>query len=426
MNWRILTWTPDLSTRLLRAAQPPLPSVEHIFQAVQERGDTALRELTSRYDGVELSAFRLPEDEIERATVAPALAEAIHAAYENIRSFHLRQLPTEVVVETRPGVLCGLRYVPLERVGLYVPGGTAPLISTVLMLGIPAQLAGVPRLALATPPDREGGIHPAILYAARLCGITEIYRLGGAQAIAALALGTESIPSVAKIAGPGNRYVQAAKLEAARRGIAIDMPAGPSEVVVVADDSTPPEWIAADLLAQAEHGADSMVVFITPVESLVPAVEAAMQRLLHGNPRRPLIEETLSHSRAVIVPDLETGITIADSLAPEHLILAVEGAERFLPLVKKSGSVFLGALTPESAGDYASGTNHVLPTGGAARSYGSLTVLSFMRSFTYQKLSSLGIQHLTPVVLTLAEAEGLPAHAEAMRLRYAAIQNPSH
>lgn len=419
--WQVLRWVPDFPVQALRAAQPPLPSVEHIFEAVQTKGDAALQELTARYDGVKLTDFRLSGDEIEAATISSELAEAIQRAYENIWAFHLRQLPGELVVETQPGVLCGLRYVPLERVGLYVPGGTAPLISTVLMLGIPAQLAGVPQIALATPPDREGRIHPAILYAARLCGITEIYRLGGAQAIAAFALGTERIPSVDKIAGPGNRFVQAAKLEAARRGIAIDMPAGPSEVVVIADNHTPADWIAADLLAQAEHGTDSLVLFITPIEPLIPAVESAMQRLLQYNPRRTFIEETLAHSRALIVPNLETAVAVGDALAPEHLILAVEQPERFLPMLKRSGSVFLGAHTPESAGDYASGTNHVLPTGGTARSYGSLTVLSFMRSFTYQQLTSEGVRALTPTVLALAEAEGLPAHAEAMRLRHAAI-----
>ncbi|MCX8112981.1 MAG: histidinol dehydrogenase [Bacteroidia bacterium] len=405
----------------LRADQPSLPDVAEFFKVVKEQGDRALYEMTARYDGIHLSALRVPPEAIEAATVAEPLAEAIHAAYENLRAFHLRQLPAEVVVETQPGVLCGLRYAPLRRVGLYVPGGTAPLISTALMLGVPAQIAGVSEVVLATPPSPSGKVHPGILYAARLCGIREVYQIGGAQAIAAFAVGTETIAPVDKIAGPGNRYVQAAKLEAARRGIAIDMPAGPSEVVVVADETAPPAWIAADLLAQAEHGPDSLVGLLSPSSALLSAVENALSHLLSRIPRRAQAEATLSHSWAVEVPDLETAIRIADEVAPEHLILACTEPERFLSMLRRVGSVFLGIMTPESAGDYTSGTNHVLPTGGTARSYGSLTVLSFMRSFTYQRLTADGVRRLTPAVLTLAEAEGLSAHAEAMLLRYAAL-----
>ncbi|MEN3040343.1 MAG: histidinol dehydrogenase [Bacteroidia bacterium] len=421
MKWRHYRWAPGFPAEELRAAQPPLPSVEAIFQLVEEKGDAALYELTQQYDGVQLSTLRIPEEEIQKAQVPPALAEAIQTAYENIWSFHLRQRPQEIVVETQKGVLCGLRYVPLQRVGLYIPGGTAPLISTVLMLSIPAKVAGVPQIALATPPTSNGRVPEALLYAAKVCEVSEVYCVGGAQAIAAFAIGTPSIPSVHKIAGPGNRFVQAAKLEAARRGVAIDMPAGPSEVIVLADDSASPEWVAADLLAQAEHGSDSLVGLITTHEPLVPAVEAAIASQLSRNPRRPFIEDTLSRSWTLTVPDLLTGIEVINAIAPEHLILACEQAETYLSYLYHVGSVFLGHLTPESAGDYASGTNHVLPTGGMARSFGSLTVLSFMRSFTYQQLTPEGIKILTPAVLRLAEAEGLPAHAEAMRLRYAAI-----
>lgn len=421
MKWNLYHWVPDFEIARLRQQQPPLPDVQPIFAAVREKGDSALRTFTAQWDGVELDSLRLPPSALESISIPSELAAAIETAYHNLYRFHAEQRPREIIVETQPGVLCGLRYVPLARVGLYVPGGTAPLLSTVLMLGVPAQLAGVPSVALATPPQPDGTLHPAILYAARLCGISEIYRIGGAQAIAAFALGTETIAPVCKIAGPGNRYVQAAKLEAARLGIAIDMPAGPSEVIVVADSTARPDWVAADLLAQAEHGPDSLVGLITPAESLLSQVTQEISRQLPTHPRKAYIEATLAHSWALHVPDWETAITIADTLAPEHLILACEAPEKWLGRLRQAGSVFLGHLTPESAGDYASGTNHVLPTGGTARSYGSLTVLSFMRSFTYQQLTPQGLRHLTPVIQALAEAEGLPAHASAMQVRYASL-----
>lgn len=421
MNWNEYTWQPGFSVERLRQQQPPLPDVSPIFAAVKARGDAALRELTAKWDGVETKQLRVPPETIAQASVPSELAAAIETAYHNLYRFHAAQRPQEVVLETLPGILCGLRYVPLARVGLYVPGGTAPLFSTVLMLGIAAQLAGVPSVALASPPQPNGEIHPAILYAAHRCGITEIYQVGGAQAIAAFAYGTESIAPVHKIAGPGNRYVQAAKLEAARLGIAIDMPAGPSEVVVVADATARPDWVAADLLAQAEHGPDSLVGLITPYPKLIPQVSEAITSQVAHHPRRSAIESTLTHSWALHVPDMETAIAVADAVAPEHLILACESPQKWLNHLRKVGSVFLGHLTPESAGDYASGTNHVLPTGGTARSYGSLTVLSFMRSFTYQQLSPEGLRQLTSTVVTLAEAEGLPTHAYAMQVRHASL-----
>lgn len=424
MKWQVFHWAPDFPVEKLRAAQPPLPDVQAVFEAVAREGDGALYRLTEEWDGVRLSHLRLPPEAIEAATVPSPLAEAIQKAYEHLLRFHRRQVPEEVVIETAPGILCGLRHVPIERVGLYVPGGTAPLFSTVLMLGVAAQVAGVPSVALATPPNQEGKVSAAILYAARLCGISEIYTVGGAQAIAAFALGTETILPVAKIAGPGNRFVQAAKLEAARRGVAIDMPAGPSEVVVVADAEASPEWVAADLLAQAEHGPDSLIGLITPSSRLLSAVEAALTHQLKAHPRFQYIAETLQRSWALLTPSLEIAVEIADKIAPEHLILACEEAGRFLPTLRRCGSVFLGYWSPESAGDYASGTNHVLPTGGTARSYGSLTVQTFLRSFTYQKLSPEGVKYLSPTVITMAEAEGLPSHAEAMRLRYEKVQTP--
>ncbi len=420
--WQTHQWTPDFRSEKLRAQQPPLPDVHFIFTAVENEGEAALRRFTQMWDGVTLSgSIAMPIPLKETLPVAPALAQAIEIAYANLRAFHEPQRPKPIQVETMPGVRCGLRYVPLNRVGLYVPGGTAPLFSTVLMLGVPAQIAQVPEIYLCTPPQSDGTVAPAVLYTAALCGIKAVWRVGGAQAIAALAIGTESLPKVDKIVGPGNRYVEAAKLEAARRGIAIDMPAGPSEVIVIADSTARPEWVAWDLLAQAEHGPDSLVGLITTHPPLIEAVHAHLTAALSHHPRASFISQTLRHSWALIVPTLTEALAVANEIASEHLLLAVENPHAHLPAIHTAGSVFLGPWTPESAGDYASGTNHVLPTRGFARSYGSLTVSTFMRSFTYQELTPEGIQALAPTVLTLAEAEGLPAHAEAMRLRHAAL-----
>jgi len=420
--WRVYLYEAGFRTAELRAHQPPLPEVGFIFEAIGSEGDAALRRFTAQWDGVSLpSDISIPVPSPEEIPIPAPLAQAIKTAYENIRAFHLAQRPVPYEVETMPGVRCGLRYVPLRRVGMYVPGGAAPLFSTVLMLGVPAQIAEVPEVYLCTPPQRDGSIHPAILYAAALCGIRRVWRCGGAQAIAAMAIGTESIPRVDKIFGPGNRYVEAAKLEAARRGVAIDMPAGPSEVVVIADEFALPRWIAWDLLAQAEHGPDSLVGFITTYPPHIDAVWHEISQALTQHPRAAYIRETLQHSWALVVPSPEEAIAIANEVAPEHLIIALREAENWLSSIKTAGSVFLGIWTPESAGDYASGTNHVLPTRGFARSYGSLTVSAFMRSFTYQTLSVEGVRALAPTVATLAEAEGLPAHAKAMNLRYEAI-----
>jgi histidinol dehydrogenase len=420
--WRVFAYEPGFSGATLRAQQPPLPEVGFIFEAIKAEGDAALRRFTAEWDGVEIEGdFRVAVPPPAEIPLPSAHKAAIERAYRNIHAFHQHQKPRPYEVETMPGVRCGVRYVPLERVGLYVPGGSAPLFSTVLMLGVPAAIAEVPEVYLCTPPARDGSVHPAILYAAALCGVRHIWRCGGAQAIAAMALGTESLPRMDKIFGPGNRYVEAAKLEAARRGVAIDMPAGPSEVVVIADASARPLWVAWDLLAQAEHGPDSLVGLITTSPPLIEAVQTHLREALAAHPRASYIAETLRHSWALTVPSLETALALANEIAPEHLILALSDAEKWLPAVKTAGSVFLGHWTPESAGDYASGTNHVLPTRGFARSYASLTVGAFLRSLTYQSLSEDGVRGLASTVITMAEAEGLPAHAKAMTLRYEAL-----
>ncbi|MCX7606984.1 MAG: histidinol dehydrogenase [Bacteroidia bacterium] len=421
MKWHLYEWSEGFSIRSLRREPASLPFVEEVFSRVAAEGDEALLAYTRLWDGVSLARLRVPVQEIESARVSPSLAAAIERAYANIYSFHSLQRPKEIVTETEEGVLCGLRYVPIRRVGLYIPGGTAPLFSTVLMLGVPAQIAGVPSVAMAMPPSPSGTVHPAVLYAARLCGISEIYTVGGAQAIAAFAIGTATIPAVDKIFGPGNRYVQAAKLEAVRRGVAIDMPAGPSEVVIVTDETALPLWVAADLIAQAEHGPDSLVGLVSPSRELIQQVSESLYQQVSMHPRRRFIESSLEGSWALWVPDMDTALTVVEEVAPEHLILACKSPESWLSRLHRVGSVFLGPLTPESAGDYASGTNHVLPTGGAARGYSSLTVLSFLRSFTYQRLTLEGVRSLSPTVISMAEAEELPAHAQAMKLRYASL-----
>ncbi len=420
--WQVYSYEAGFAIERLRERQPPLPEVGFVFEAVASEGDAALRRFTAEWDGVkiegDLSIAVPPPSQI---ALPSSLARAIETAYQNIYAFHLAQQPMPFEVETMPGVRCGIRYIPLSRVGLYVPGGSAPLFSTVLMLGVPAQIAQVPGVYLCTPPQKDGSIHLAILYAAALCGLDRVWRCGGAQAIAAMTMGTESLPRMDKIFGPGNRYVEAAKLEAARRGVAIDMPAGPSEVVVVADETAPADWVAWDLLAQAEHGPDSLVGLITTHPPLIDAVWQKLSQALRLHPRAPYIQETLRHSWAVTTPSLQEALTIANAVAPEHLILAIQHAEKWLPDVQTAGSVFLGMWTPESAGDYASGTNHVLPTRGFARSYGSLTVSAFMRSLTYQVLSEEGVRALAPTVMVMAESEGLFAHAQAMALRYEAV-----
>lgn len=392
--------------------------VADIVQEVKARGDAAVRQFSERFDKAKLANFRVPSTEIMAAPgqIASPLREAMERAIANVTAFHEAERPRPVSVETTPGVFCELQWRPIDTVGFYIPGGTAPLFSTLIMQSVPSWVAGNRRRVLCTPPRRDGKVNPVMLAAAQLCGLTEIYAVGGAQAIAAMAYGTESIPKVDKISGPGNMYVTQAKQIVARDpdGAAIDMPAGPSEVMVVTESSPRPDWIAADLLAQAEHDVDAQSILITTDPKLPERVLKEIERQLAILPRKDIAGKSLQQNgRIIIAADMRTAIEISNRYAPEHLLLHNEDGFRWLPDVKHAGSVFLGPWTPESAGDYASGTNHVLPTYGYARAYSGLTVTSYMKSMSVQRITREGIKKLGPVIVTLAEGEGLQAHAAA-------------
>ena len=392
---------------------------KNVFDEVKANQDKALLGFTERFDGVKLGSIYATDLELSRAAalVDPQLVLAINQAYSNIYKFHKAQKPESVEVETTPGVVCRQEYRRIERVGLYIPGGSASLFSTLLMLAIPAKLAGSNEIILTTPPLKDGSIPPAVAYVAQLCGISQVLKLGGVQAIAALALGTEQTKPVYKIAGPGNQYVMAAKDYAVQLGIAIDLPAGPSEVLVIADASANPKFIAADLLSQAEHGPDSQVIFLTTSEDLLERTFEALKELLVGLNRKDIIKESLKSARFIYFNTLQECFKFSNAYAPEHLILALDQADNYSSLVLNAGSVFLGHLTPESAGDYASGTNHTLPTKGYARSYGGVCVVTFLKKVTFQMISQQGLDLLAPTIETMAKAEGLEAHALAATLR---------
>jgi histidinol dehydrogenase len=390
-----------------------------ILHAVQKDGDAALRRFSAQFDGFASEALEVTEAEMIQAELelSEALKLAIRQAYANIRQFHSMQWEQEQRIETMPEVTCWRKSVPIGRVGLYIPGGTAPLFSTVLMLGIPAQLAGCAEVILCSPPQKDGQVHPAVLFAAGLCGIRRIFKVGGAQAIGAMAYGTESIPRVWKIFGPGNAWVTAAKQMVSLDGVAIDMPAGPSEVCVVADAHANPVFVAADLLSQAEHGPDSQVLLISDKEDLIHAVERELELQLQTLPRLDFARQSLGNSHALLVRDLAEALVWSNAYAPEHLILSVQDAESWSAQVTDAGSVFLGSFTPESAGDYASGTNHTLPTSGYARAYSGVSLDSFLKKITFQQISPEGLALLAPTIVTMAQAEGLEAHARAVELR---------
>lgn len=393
--------------------------VKPILTKVQKNGDKALRKFAQEYDHVQLESLLVTAEEIQAATelVSQELIEAIAVAKTNIERFHAAQRTPELIEEVMPGVVCRRKNVAIQRVGLYIPGGTAPLFSTVLMLGIPAQLAGCKEIILCTPPNREGKVHPAILYTAQLIGITQIIKVGGAQAIAALTFGTETVPQVDKIFGPGNQYVTAAKQLATKYGVAIDMPAGPSELLVYADETAIPAFVASDLLSQAEHGVDSQVVLVTPSEKFAKKVLKEINEQLEQLPRKDVAFKALQNSTAVVMENEENALELINAYAPEHLIIAVEKEEAAVEAIYNAGSVFIGNYTPESAGDYASGTNHTLPTYGYARNYSGVSLDSFVKKITYQKISSEGLKKLGPVVEIMAANELLEAHKNAVTIR---------
>lgn len=393
--------------------------VQAIVTDVAENGDTALRRYTLQFDNVTLEEIQVPEAELAGAAaeISESLKNAIGQAGRNIEKFHAAQLETPEVIETMPGVRCWRKSVAIDSVGLYIPGGTAPLFSTILMLGIPARLAGCREIVLCTPPGADGRVHPAILYTAAVTGITRVYKVGGVQAIAAMAFGTRTIPRVDKIFGPGNQYVTCAKQLVSKAGVAIDMPAGPSELAVLADDSAVPAFVAADLLSQAEHGIDSQVLLVTTSPSILTATLDEIDRQIRDLPREQIARQALVKSRAVLVKTLREAIDLVNQYAPEHLILSVTDDEAVGGQIIHAGSVFLGNFSPESVGDYASGTNHTLPTNGNARAYSGVSVDSFVRKITFQKLSPAGLVGIAPVVEEMAATEGLQGHRNAVTLR---------
>ncbi len=418
-QWESLLKRPEADSRTMESL------LAEVFEAVRQQGDRAVLDFTRKFDRVVPAQIRMQVSELEkRASEVPDdLREAMDLAYENISAFHRAQQTPQVAVETRPGVLCWQAKKPVGKVGIYIPGGSAPLFSTVLMLAIPAQIAGCDEIVLCSPPDAEGSLHPAICYAALRCGVTTVCRVGGIQAIAALTYGTESIPSVFKIFGPGNQYVTQAKQWATRLGVAIDMPAGPSELLVVADDTADPEFVAADLLSQAEHGPDSQVLLLTDAPGFSEKVQEALQDQLPTLPRKDIAARALAHSRAILLAGREDLADMVNAYGPEHLIICHREEAYLLDQLQNAGSVFLGNYTPESAGDYASGTNHTLPTNGYARQYSGVNLDSYYKSITYQRISASGLRNIGPAIETMAGAEGLEAHKRAVSLRLESLQN---
>lgn len=411
--WPTLLARPAMDTAQLEDA------VIGILDDIRSTGDAAVKKYTARFDGAELTDLQVSNEELLRAEslLTNELKAAIRTAQRNIETFHAQQVVQPEVIETMPGVRCWRKNVGIEKVGLYIPGGTAPLFSTVLMLGVPARLAGCKEIVLCSPPNRDGQIHPAILFAAQLVGVTKIFKAGGVQAIGAMAYGTESVPQVYKIFGPGNQYVTAAKQRVSRAGTAIDMPAGPSEVLVCADESASPAFVAADLLSQAEHGADSQVVLVAFTENFVARVQQELELQVARLPRAEIARKALNNSMAIVVADYEEAVDLINAYAPEHLILSVQAVEIMAEQIINAGSVFMGNFTPESVGDYASGPNHTLPTNGHARAYSGVSLDSFVKKITFQQVSQEGLAILGPVVEEMAIAEELVAHQQAVRIR---------
>lgn len=397
--------------------------VKKVFEEVRELGDEAIIKYTKEFDKVEFTSFALPlQSFIDCEKNIPAeLIEAIHVAKKNIETFHVAQIDTIRKVETMPGVQCWRESRAIERVGLYIPGGSAPLFSTILMLGIPAQIAGCKEIILCTPPDKNGQVDPVILYTAKLVGIRSVFLVGGIQAIAGMAFGTQTIPKVDKIFGPGNQYVMAAKTEAMKY-VAIDMPAGPSEVLVIADETAVPAFVAADLLAQAEHGPDSQVILLSTNAELIDNVKNEIDEQLKSLPRKQIIEQALQSSKCILLKDLKTCFTYSNAYAPEHLIMAIANPLEWIDEIGNAGSVFLGHYSPESAGDYASGTNHTLPTNGFAKSYSGVSLDSFVKKITFQEITKTGLKNIGRTIELMADAEQLSAHGQSVSLRLKELQ----
>ena len=399
-------------------------TVMNIFKEVEADGDKVLRKYTRQFDGVELSNLGVgPEEFMEAEALVPdQLKEAIKTAKSNIEKFHKAQITSKIELETTPGVLCWQEKRPIQKVGLYIPGGTAPLFSTILMLAVPAKIAGCSELILCSPPDKNGKINPAILYTANLCGITKFFKVGGIQAIAGMTFGTESISKVYKIFGPGNQFVTVAKQIATKFGVAIDMPAGPSELLVVADDSANPDFVASDLLSQAEHGTDSQVILVSTSEQLINKVEEELQKQMVSLPRVDIAKKAIENSRLIFVKNDKIAIDLINEYGPEHFIVCCTDEEYYIRNVVNAGSVFLGNYTPESAGDYASGTNHTLPTNGYAKQYSGVNIDSFNKSITFQRISETGMRNIGNTIEVMAEAEGLQAHKNAVSIRLQSLK----
>jgi histidinol dehydrogenase len=417
-TWSSLTQRPQLSLEFLES------SVKNILNRVKKSGDSAIRELTLQFDKISVEQLLVTQDEVSKASkrLSPALKQAIQTAAANIEKFHAAQIRDVVKIETTKGVTCWRKSVAIDKVGIYIPGGSAPLFSTVLMLGTPAKLAGCKEVVLCTPPDKSGKINDAILYAAQLTGITKIFKVGGAQAIAAMAYGTESIPKVYKIFGPGNQYVTKAKQLISEDGVAIDMPAGPSEVLVMADETAVPSFVAADLLSQAEHGEDSQVMLVLNSEALVAPIQNEIEKQLNILPRKAIAEKSLANSRVVIFSDQQKALEFINEYAPEHLIVNIGDVSSVTEKIINAGSVFLGNYSPEAIGDYASGTNHTLPTNGYAKAFAGVSLESFTKSITFQHLTEEGIRNLGPIVEQMATAEKLDGHKMAVTVRLESLK----
>lgn len=411
--WKDIVKRPSIDNISLEA------TVQSVLSDIKTNGQLAVKKYTLQFDKVNLENILVSNDEFSLAekSITTELKQAIQLAKKNIETFHSAQKENSQVIETMPGVKCWRKSIAIQKVGLYIPGGTAPLFSTILMLGVPAKLAGCEEIILCTPPDVNGNINPAILYAAKLIGISKVFKVGGVQAVGAMAYGTEIIPQVYKIFGPGNQYVTCAKQLINKQGVAIDMPAGPSEVAVLVDETCVPEFVAADLLSQAEHGSDSQVILVSTNETIIQNIQTELTKQLAELPRKDLASKALENSKAILMKTNSEAINLLNEYAPEHLIIACENDEVLAEQVVNAGSVFLGNYSCESAGDYASGTNHTLPTNGYAKAYSGVSLDSFVKKITYQKLSKEGINNIGPAIELMAEAEGLQAHKNAVTVR---------